>query len=303
MSDTSVWRCIGGAAVKKNRVCRVIALFVLFGAAGAAADEMTVAPAAFITAPTGQFQWTGFYVGANGGYGWSSSSVTYSPNDAASQAGTCGGVGRGKCIPDGGFRTFGPLAGGQLGYNWQFNALWVAGVEADYQWASLTGQGISTFHLGNVGAASASINMVANQAIKSLGTVRGRVGAVVVNPLFVYFTAGLAYGQVNENLNTQPAGLGALSSGGFSYSCVAGASCFAGLSSKTMVGWAVGGGREYALTRHLIFRAEVLFFDLGVPRSNFVAQNAVAGTTPSSSSATFGPAGFIVARGGLNLKF
>jgi hypothetical protein len=84
MSDTSVWGCIGGAAVKKNRVCRVIALFVLFGAfgaAGAAADEMTVAPAAFITAPTGQFQWTGFYVGANGGYGWSSSSVTYSPND------------------------------------------------------------------------------------------------------------------------------------------------------------------------------------------------------------------------------
>jgi hypothetical protein len=100
--------CIGGAAVRTNRVCRVVALLVLFGAcgaAGAAADEMTVAPSAFITAPSGPFQWAGFYVGANGGYGWSNSSVTYSPNDAASQAGTCGGVGRGKCIPDGGFQT------------------------------------------------------------------------------------------------------------------------------------------------------------------------------------------------------
>jgi hypothetical protein len=60
MSDTSVYCCIGGAAVKKNRVCRVIALLVLFGAfgaAGAAADEMTSAPAAFITAPAGFFQW------------------------------------------------------------------------------------------------------------------------------------------------------------------------------------------------------------------------------------------------------
>jgi outer membrane immunogenic protein len=280
-----------------------LVVFGACGGAGAAADEMTVAPAAFITAPTGPFQWTGVYVGANGGYGGLSSSVSYSPNDAASQAGTCGGVGRGKCIPDGGFQTRGPLAGGQLGYNWQFTALWVAGLEADYQWANLTGQGLSTFHLGNVGAASANTSMFANQTVKSFGTVRARVGAVVVNPLLIYFTAGLAYGQVNENLNAQPGGTGAVSSGGFSYSCVAGASCFAGASSKTMVGWAVGGGSDYALTSNLVFRAEVLFFDLGVPRTNVVAQNAVAGTTPSSFTATFGPAGFIVARGGLNLRF
>jgi outer membrane immunogenic protein len=269
----------------------------------AAADEMTVAPAAFITAPSGPFQWTGFYVGANGGYGGLSSSVTYSPNDAASQAGTCGGVGRGKCIPDGGFQTAGPLAGGQVGYNWQFNPLWVTGIEADYQWANLAGQGLSTFHLGNVGAASANSNMIANQTLSSFGTVRARVGWVVVNPLLVYFTAGLAFGQVGETLTLQPAASGRLSSGGFSYACVAGASCFAGSSSQTMVGWTVSGGTDYALTSNLILRAEVLFFDLGIPRATIIAQNTVARTSPSAFTATFGPAGFIVARGGLNIRF
>lgn len=292
--------------MKKNRVCRVIALLVLFGAfgaAGAAADEMTVAPAAFITAPTGPFQWTGFYIGGNGGYGWSSSSVTYSPNDAASQAGTCGGVGRGQCIPPGGFQTGGPLAGGQVGYNWQFNPLGVAGIEADYQWANLTGQGLSPFQLGNVGAASANSTMIANQTINSFGTVRARAGWVVVNPLLVYFTAGLAFGHVGETLTLQPAGSGRLPSGGFSYVCVAGAPCFAGSSSQTMFGWTVSGGTDYALTSNLILRAEVLFFDLGVPRATAIAQNVVAGTSPSALTATFGPAGFIIARGGLSYKF
>jgi outer membrane immunogenic protein len=305
MSDTSVFRCIGGAVVGKDHVCCVVALLVFgaFGVAGAAADEMTVAPAAFITAPTGPLHWTGFYVGANGGYGWDSSAVTYSPNDAASQAGTCGGVGRGKCIPDATFQMRGGLAGGQAGFNWQINSMWVTGVEADYQWANITAQGVSSFHLGNVGSANTATNMIANEAVKSFGTVRVRMGVEPANPFLFYGTAGLAFGQVSETFSTQSAGSGTLASGGFSYSCLAGASCFGGTSSKTLVGWTVGGGGEYALTSNLTFKAEVLFVDLGVPRATVVAQNTVAGTSPASFTATFLPAGFLVARGGLNLKF
>ena len=67
--------------------------------------------------------WTGLYIGGNGGYGWSNNgTVVITANDPAAFSGTCGGVGGGTCIPNQSFRTGGALAGGQLGYNWQASA-------------------------------------------------------------------------------------------------------------------------------------------------------------------------------------
>jgi outer membrane immunogenic protein len=292
--------------VKRNRVGSFIALaaFGAFGIAGAVADEMTVAPAAFITAPVSSRQWTGVYFGANGGYAWSSSVANYNPNDAAAQAGTCGGVGKGKCIPQADYMTRGPLAGGQIGYNWQINAMWLAGVETDYQWANLTGRGISPFHLGNVGSTTTISNAVVNPTINSFGTLRLRMGVIPANPVLLYGTGGLAFGQVNENLTILSPAPGSLSTGGFSYVCVVGnPACFAGASSKTLVGWTLGGGGEVALTTNLTLKTELLYVDLGVPKVSTVAQTAAAGTAPSSFSAALSPAGFLVLRGGLNFRF
>src|SRR5688572_2217143 len=54
------------------------------------------------------FTWTGFYVGANAGYGWGSADGDISIR----------GVGRGLISAD----ADGFFAGGQAGYNWQFGA-------------------------------------------------------------------------------------------------------------------------------------------------------------------------------------
>ncbi len=121
--------------------------------------------------------WTGFYVGVNGGYGWSEYS------DQLAGAGYFGGV-----APAGGF------GGGQIGYNWQgiLHPHLVLGVEADIQGSGIKDSGTDKF------------NNTYSSELDYFGTVRGRVGYAVDRAL-VYFTGGFAYGGV-KNENVLPAG-------------------------------------------------------------------------------------------------
>ncbi len=291
--------------MNRDRVCGAVALIVAaaFVGGGAEAEEMTVAPAAIITAPANIREWTGFYIGGNGGYGEASSFASYNPDDPAARGGTCGGVGGGKCIPQADYYTRGPMAGGQIGYNWQINPLWLVGAEADYQWANLVGQGVSSFRFGNSGGTAANSSMTLNQTVSSFGTARARLGVVPASPVLLYGTAGLAFGKIGENLSLQSASAATVSTGGFSYNCAANAGCFAGSSSQTRVGWTVGGGIEFALTTNLIIRSEVLYVNLGVPKATAVAQTPMPGTSASSFSTSLSPLGFVVARGGMSFKF
>lgn len=76
------------------------------------------------------YDWSGFYVGANGGWGssrkcWDFTTVT------------------GTFIADEGCHdATGGVAGGQVGYRWQ-SASWVFGVEGQGDWADLNGSNIS----------------------------------------------------------------------------------------------------------------------------------------------------------------
>jgi outer membrane immunogenic protein len=253
------------------------------------------------TAP--YLSWAGPYVGINGGYGFANSNVLYIPNDLASALGTCGGAGagnlKGTCIASADFRRDGPLVGGQVGYNYQITSKWLVGGEADYQWADLKGGGISAFRLGGVGPSSA----VGNQTVESFGTIRARLGVIFTNPLLLYGTAGLAFGQLSENFHILPSGTGSFASGGFSYSCLTGVSCFAASANKGVIGWTAGVGAEYALTTNLTFKTEVLYVDLG--GINFVgfAQGIVGPTAQSSFFVNYPQTTFFVLRGGLNYRF
>jgi outer membrane immunogenic protein len=286
--------------VKKSIAC-IIALLTL-GTASAVAEEMAVAPSAYITAAVPYLQWSGFYIGLNGGYGLSNSSVSYSPDDPAAQLGTCGagGAPKGQCIPSTDFHRNGPLFGGQAGFNWQISSLWLIGAEADYQWANFEGTGASTFQLGGVGTTS----MFAKQTVESFGTARVRMGVIFPNPLLLYGTGGLAFGRANENLNVPAVGTGGVHSGSFSYSCTAGApSCFAGSSTNTLWGWTLGGGAEYALTSNVTLKAEVLYLHLEAPSATATALGVIGATAPSSIQGEFSPIHVLVARTGLNLRF
>ena len=82
------------------------------------------APASYV--PIG-YDWTGLYVGANGGYG--------SAQDCLRVSGPLG-----VFVEEGCHDAGGGVAGGQVGYRWQFGgAPMVWGLEAQGDWASLRG--------------------------------------------------------------------------------------------------------------------------------------------------------------------
>src|SRR5579872_4098516 len=82
----------------------------------------------------GPYNWTGFYVGGNVGYGWGKAD-----NDINYANGASFNAGQGPGDPFPAFAHSDPLklnganGGGQFGYNWQFAPTWLLGFEADLQ--------------------------------------------------------------------------------------------------------------------------------------------------------------------------
>ena len=77
------------------------------------------------------YDWSGFYIGANGG--WGSSRKCW---DLTTAAGVRSSVAEGCHDATGG------IAGGQIGYRWQAGT-WVFGLEAQGNWADLKGRNAS----------------------------------------------------------------------------------------------------------------------------------------------------------------
>ena len=77
------------------------------------------------------YDWTGFYIGGNGGWGQSNSCLNFV--DAF-----------GFDFRDGCASRSGGVVGGQIGYRWQANQ-WVFGLEAQGDWADLSRTRVSPF--------------------------------------------------------------------------------------------------------------------------------------------------------------
>ena len=84
------------------------------------------------------YNWSGFYLGGDGGYGWETSQGTLT---------TAAGV---PLVPYS-YNVTGPFAGVFLGGNYQFNQF-VAGVEGDWQRSNLTGNDQTLASLGAAGS-------------------------------------------------------------------------------------------------------------------------------------------------------
>jgi outer membrane immunogenic protein len=126
------------------------------------------------------YDWSGFYIGANGG--WGSSRNCW---DFVTPAGTFVG---GEGCHD----ATGGVAGGQIGYRWQAGT-WVFGLEAQGNWADLKGRNRSLLNAA-----------VDNEStINAFGLFTGQVGYAANNVLF-YVKGGAAV--TSDRFRTYAAG-------------------------------------------------------------------------------------------------
>jgi outer membrane immunogenic protein len=222
-----------------------ISVLALSAAGQANASDLYVpapAPAgSYKDAPYVPETWTGFYLGINGGYGWSAQDSTVR---AAGETQVCTGnveVCNPQTVTQYGTKSFGTdggFGGGQIGYNYQRGSI-VLGVEADIQGSAIDGSG--TVNLANVSASATGKN-----DLDWFGTLRGRLGYAAGGTL-VYFTGGFAFGGVTDTLTVKPA---------------QGASSTVS-SSSTNTGYVLGGGVEQKINPSWSVKAEYQYFDLG----------------------------------------
>jgi outer membrane immunogenic protein len=244
--------------------CAALAAVAVVGFASVACAADMPMKAAPMVAPVSAYNWTGFYVGGNVGYGWGQNTGA----GYTSFADPIGSfnipfyfAGGGNQLP--GTTPRGVIGGGQIGYDWQITPLLVLGVIGDLQASGLKASAITTgIFPGFGGGPTTQTN---SNKENWFGTVRGKVG-YAINNVLLYGTGGLAYGAVNSSTSLTCPGC-------------APASVFAGASSSTRVGWAAGAGLEYGLTAHWIVGVEYLHVDLG--------SISVTAASPGFPQATF----------------
>ena len=115
--------------MKKFLLATVGSVALLGMAAPALAADMAVKAPPPAPLPV-IYNWSGFYIGANGGWGQSRNCVDF--------------LGGGFDVADGCRERSGGLVGGQVGYRWQASQ-WVFGVEAQGDWADLSNTRVSLF--------------------------------------------------------------------------------------------------------------------------------------------------------------
>jgi outer membrane immunogenic protein len=146
----------------KRAFLALISLVSLTGMAAAADLPPRPAPAPYYKAPVVApvFNWTGFYLGINGG----------------------GGFGRSNWDSTGGFNTSGGLVGGTIGYNYQAGQA-VFGLEGDIDWANINGTTNNACPLG------------CKTGDDWISTVRGRLG-YAADRFMPFITGGAAFGDI-----------------------------------------------------------------------------------------------------------
>jgi outer membrane immunogenic protein len=180
------------------------------------------------------FDWSGFYVGLNGGWAGTHTKWTWdTPTDLCGVAAGCTG------ITDTSHTHNAGVLGGQIGFQQQFGAI-VLGVEAAVD------ETLGDDDNGSVGACvTATPNIRCQTRFSELVTVGGRLGWTPVRSWLLFASGGFASAHIESSLRALDTGSDHFQDGG------------------RQNGWYVGGGVEFALAQNVILGAEYQHIDLG----------------------------------------
>jgi outer membrane immunogenic protein len=200
------------------------ALALVTAGAASAADLPVRAPAPNAPAfGTPVYNWTGFYLGINGGWASSHKCWDFEPGPGLA------------LIPEGCHNATGGAAGGQIGFNWQSGPL-VFGVEFTGDWTSLTGSNNSLAFV-----APQNTNRTKVDAIAAL---TGRFG-YAWDAALIYVKGGGAW--VGDKYDARDTATGVVNSS----------------ATETRAGWTAGAGFEYGFTPNWSVAVEYDHYDFG----------------------------------------
>jgi outer membrane immunogenic protein len=226
-----------------------IALAVLASAPAVAADiPVKAAPMVAV------YNWTGFYVGGALGERWTNASwTTTGIEDAGLPVASALGN---PATANASFNSAGFRFGGYAGYNWQL-ANWVVGVEGAVGSTSSSSTTITQFPgVAYLAGQGSNDHLRGESDIDA--SIKGRAGYLLTPSLLLYGTGGLAIQQFE-----------------FNATCSVPATSWCGdgphaqTDSLTRVGWTVGAGLEFMLSRNWLARVDYAYSDFGTQSLSF----------------------------------
>jgi outer membrane immunogenic protein len=233
---------------------RIIVLTVALGAAALASAAMAADMAPRYTKappppPAPILTWTGFYVGINGGWaGTNHESMTY--NDLANRGLQTDNAYNPLAVNA---SASGGLGGFHAGYNWQAAPNWVFGIEGDWDWTHLNA-GATNRLTRAVDLTLFTDSAFLHTDVRSLASIRGRVGYAWNNQWLFYATGGVGFADMKFNAAVD------CSNGPVSF-CRGGAQAIRSQFSDTRTGAVFGAGIEFKPAAHWTFGAEYLHYD------------------------------------------
>ena len=155
----------------KTSVIGSAVLAAVVSAASALAADLPSPPPPPVYNPVAGYNWTGFYLGLNGGGAWGQSdqSQVLAPSPTT-----------------GDFTVMGGLVGGTAGFNLQIDHT-VFGLEGDIDWARISG------------SAPCRTTFTCTTESDYLATARARLGYSWVDPWLAYVTGGAAFGSIGQS--------------------------------------------------------------------------------------------------------